>query len=231
MYAVPELAKIRPGLMCHTKGKRIFFSIYYKTADHAFRRAAKTWKDNVIYKEGFRAGQDKFLEYEVTYETEFKKAWRNVSLEANFGGYSVWAGNIFSHASKQDDGRDGLEFRVSGTTNQHRTLLQSEIQALSQLPWEDKAYLILSGCNTGKEGERTWSPARTFSTFQKVAVVGQDGWSYFSKKWPRYVEQAPNDGHIYLWSYDRARNSSTFGLLGDAERKPGIVFNKLGVRQ
>lgn len=180
MYSITELIASResPPLAC-LNYVRVFFSIYYKVPDHAFKRAAETWKLICRQQEFFIPGYDQFIEKEVHTEEEFNIAWMQINIVALQCGGKVWAGNIFSHASKQEDSEDGLEF-ISGGLNDG-TLKKTEIKGLVKLPWSEYGYLILSGCNTGLVNKRGWAPASAFAFKQGVPTLGQIGYAYFSK--------------------------------------------------
>jgi hypothetical protein len=208
----------RPQECKLVEAPRIFFSIYYYVDDHAFRRAARTWKRCVKTEENFVGGVDQFSEHEVRTESGFKAAWKKVSDLANRTGGVVWVGQLFTHASKGSS-EDGLEFKKSEQDD--GTLTQKEIASLQKLPWDpEMGYLILSGCNTGKSGKRGWTPAEKFATNQKVLTVGQDGYGYFSKNWTSYSETSGSDSNIALWAYRRGKNS----LMGNGGRVPGVIF-------
>ena len=214
MFTLPELSGHRkqPPNVCFPFG-RLFFSIYYKEPDDAFRYAAETWRDAVKTQEGFSGGVDHFMEREVRTEGEFKAAWQEVNQTAVDGDYQVWVGHLLTHASKQDDNQDGLEFDPG-------TLTEGEIKALAKLPWSEYGYLVLSSCNSGLIGQRSWTPAGAFATGQGVPTVGQAGYGYFSTQWASYKEKSASDRKISLWAYKRGRNS----MLGDGSRMLGIVF-------
>lgn len=219
MYYITELigARTAPPNVCFAT-PRIFFAIYYQVADHAFKYAAETWVRVVKKQEYYIANHDEFYIKEVKSESEFKAAWNEVNAKALSRGGEVWAGNIFSHASKQDDSQDGLEF-LSGVGNDG-TLKKSEIDGLVKLPWSRFGYLILTGCNTGLVNERSWAPARAFAQRQGVPTLGQTGYAYFSTDWDTYKQKSPADKHICLWAYKRGKN----GMFGDGKRMPGSVF-------
>lgn len=222
MYEFPELSTVRATQLACWTFRRLFFSIYYRTPDNAFRRAAATWRRAVQTQEAFNPGQDLFIEREVLYETDFTNAWNEICCIACRCCCQVWVGHILTHSSKDEDGGDGLEFRRSGDAQQYHTLTRSEIVALPQLPWSrERGYLILAGCNTGLEGERGWCPARTFYSTQGVPVLGQQGYAYFSREWGSYTESAPTDTSIALWAYRRGKN----GAFGDGARIRARVFS------
>lgn len=222
MSYLQELIKIRG---CSPQAcfldSRIFFAIYYKTQDDAFKLAAKNWLKAVKRQESFVAGHDVVIEKEISSEADFKKVWMQINTHSNLKNGKVWVGNIFSHASKQDDSNDGLEF-ARGAQNDG-TLKQSEILSLQKLPWADNAYLILTGCNTGLIDQRGWCPAKSFALKQGVITIGQTGYAYFSNQWKTYSEKSPADKNIYLWAYARGKNGA-YGLLSSGNRMPGKVF-------
>jgi len=221
MYKFPELTAFRTTQLSCWTFRRLFFCIYYRTPDNAFRRVAATWRRAVQTQEAFNPGQDLFVEREVVYETDFTNAWNEICCIACRYGYRVWVGHILTHSSKDNEGDDGLEFRRSGETEQYHTLTRNEIVALPVLPWSrEYGYLILAGCNTGVEGTRGWCPARAFCSTQSVPVLGQQGYAYFSREWNNYTECAPTDTSIVLWAYRRGKN----GMFGNGVRMPGRVF-------
>jgi hypothetical protein len=125
---------------------------------------------------------------------------------------------VLSHASKQTDSNDGLEFVKDDTDD--GTLKQGEISALDKLPWSTHGYLLLCGCNTGLAGARGWTPAQAFAARQGVPTLGQNGYAYFSKDWSSYTEKSAGDTKISLWAYQRGKN----GMLGSGCRLLGRVF-------
>ncbi|MFO1372817.1 MAG: hypothetical protein U1F42_10650 [Candidatus Competibacteraceae bacterium] len=220
MYQVSELAGYRPTppTVCWAK-PRLFFSIYYKVPDNAFKNAANTWKDIVMHQENFLAKEsDFFFEREIQSETDFKTAWDELSSKAISGNFQVWAGHLLTHASKQADSNDGLEFQSD--VGNDGTLKQSEISKLLKLPWSQYGYLVLAGCNTGLTGTRGWAPAQTFALYQGVPTLGQAGYGYFSTNWSSYKEISSSDTRICLWAFRRGKN----GALGNGERISGIIY-------
>lgn len=227
MTLIPELARvINAPNVCYAKG-RIFFAIYYDPPDDddAFKRAALYWKKRLEL-HGVASSADEFIVRPVNYEREFKLAWRHIHSTAVTKGMAVAGGQIFSHASKQTNGADGLEFNDSSDRRNGQTLKAAEIDALEKLPWAKYGFLILSGCNTGLTGRRGWCPARRFARAQGVVTVGQPGYGYFSKKWDEYVETTAKTQEIYLWAYARRRNR----FLGGGNRMKGVVFKPDGVQ-
>lgn len=107
MYLITEL-----GTGCDRleTPARLFFSIYYNVQNRAFALASSTWLTETKKCNRFNARKDACIEIEVTTETDFRNAWSSVARTATQGRYVVWRGNIFSHASKQTEGNDGLEF-------------------------------------------------------------------------------------------------------------------------
>jgi hypothetical protein len=198
--------------------KRLFFAIYYKVGDNAFKSAADTWMTNVCKRHEFKAGSDKTLAIEVLTETDFVAAWKRVHQEAKDGGLSVYAGNLLTHAYKNPDAEgsttssEGLEFKGTALTHQ-------EIVGLQKLNWATSGFLILSGCNTANVGSRQWAPAHSFALIQGVPTVGNLGFAYFSTQWGRY-SKVQGEATIGLWAYRRGRN----GFFGNGERIAGTVF-------
>ena len=220
MYQISELTNNRPTLksVCWAK-PRLFFSFYYKVADNAFRNAATTWVKDVKQQENFSAQEgDFFFEQEIRSETDFKTAWNQLYSKAMEGGFQVWAGHLLTHASKQTNDNDGLEFQPG--MDDDGTLKQVEISNLKKLPWSEYGYLLLTGCNTGLIGTRGWAPAKTFALNQGVLTLGQAGYGYFSTNWSSYNEIGPSDTNICLWAYRRGKN----GAFGSGVRIPGIMY-------
>lgn len=212
MAYVDELLGIATGQ--NNANGRLYFSIFYKVKDDAFKSAALYWEQYVKRMEKFNPVQDVFLRFEVLTESEFKQAWLQVQGVAKAKRLQVAAANLLTHASKQSNGKDGLEFK--GSASENGTLEVAEIRTLPRLPWAKNSYLILSGCNTGIVGTRGWCPAQVFSQTQKVHTLGQQGYAYFSKKWEQYVEKGAADTGIYLWAYKHRRNAEYLGI-GSAE--------------
>jgi hypothetical protein len=211
MWQIPELIP-HLGKPPATASKRIFFAIYYKSSDDAFKYAALCWLSQVKLRHSAN-GEDITIEREVSSESEFVTAWEAVGLTAKSRSAEVYAGNLLTHASKQTARGDGLEFK--GGTLEHL-----EIVALAKLPWSSNGFLILSGCNTGLINDRRWAPAHSFALGQGVPTVGQDGYAYFSNRWSSYNEKSAADSQICLWAYARGQN----GFLGGGGRVSGIVY-------
>ena len=229
MTLVPELRgaiTVSAPAASYVKG-RIFFAIYYDPPDDddAFKRAATFWQKRLVL-QGAASAHDPFILRGVTFERDFKLAWAHVAAAARTRGMEVGGGQIFSHASKQANGEDGLEFRGSPDTADGQTLKGEEIDRLERLPWSKDGFLILSGCNTGLVEDRGWAPARRFAKAQGVTALGLPGYGYFSRTWDRYKETTAKDQEIYLWAYRRGRNSP----LGGGNRLPGLVFGPNGDR-
>lgn len=220
MYQISELTGYRPTprSACWVK-PRLFFSLYYKVPDNAFKNAATTWKDVVKHQENFSTQEgDFFFEREIQSETDFKTAWDELNSKAVAGNFQVWVGHLLTHASKQTNSNDGLEFQSD--VGNDGTLKQEEISKLMKLPWSEYGYLILAGCNTGLTGARGWSPAQTFALHQGVPTLGQAGYGYFSTDWNSYDEISSGDTRICLWAFRRGKN----GAFGGGERIPATVY-------
>jgi len=208
MYVIDELSRA-----CYPRSSgRLFFSIFYKTQDDAFRVAAQTWRLSVISQEEFSPAVDGFLEKEVRTEGEFVNAWNSIRTMAQRRRLAVWAGHLLTHASKPDDSSGGLEFRPHGDG---RTLERHEITALVKLPWDNRGFLVLAGCNTGNIGRRGWCPAQSFAEAQGVPTLGQTGYGYFSRKWLSYQD---SDTGICLWAFHRGKNGALGSKAGMAAR-------------
>ena len=217
-YPIELSAVRRPNQVCLAKG-RVFFSIFFKDNEGAFQRAAMQWETEIKFTESFIPSQDEFIRKEVIYEEDFKQAWHDIAFYSKMKNKTVWLGQLFTHASKQIDGKDGLEFVPSGLHRENLTLTQDEIIALPKMPWSDKfGCLILSGCNTGRRDERGWSPAQTFALTHKVLTLGQTGFAYFSNVWDSFSKIKPSDAKIFLWAYQHHRN----GLGGS--RMPAAIY-------
>lgn len=209
MYQYSEISISRPR-EC-TEG-RAFFALYYaKTPDNsdAFKHAARTWLAVEKRRSGFRAGADIELLQGFTQEGGFRAAWRQIMYGT--GGYQVFRGAVFSHASFSllDSSQDGIEFAPG--PGKDGTLTQNELSGLPRLPWADGGFLLLAGCNTGREQFRGWCPARSAANSQRVPVAGQVGSAYFSKNWRDYEAISPGDTYICLWAYQRAKNVAVIG--------------------
>ncbi|MBL8232575.1 MAG: carboxypeptidase regulatory-like domain-containing protein [Bryobacterales bacterium] len=194
----------------------IYFAIYYKVPDGAFRRAAEHWKAELKTKP-INPGTSKIIMHEVTTAAEFKAAWQDVYNQAQAKGSGVKDGRVFSHASK-GEGEDGLEFKGGG--GEDGTISKGELQSLPSLPWLPGAQLILHGCNTGVAAARGWTPAEVLAKSQKVRTVGQAGYAYFSQSYSTYVEWTNSSTVVYLWAYKRGKN----GMIGGGARMEGKEF-------
>jgi hypothetical protein len=218
MYDISELRRIRPETRVCPARPRLFFALYYKVADRAFEYAARTWLADIKRQEA-SASHDQELFIGMDTESDFWLAWQMVNDHATRGGLDVTAGSVFSHASKQAAGNDGLEFKSSDSHD--GTLKPDEIRSLPVLPWASDGYLVLTGCNTGNGGDRSWTPAEVFCRSQHVITVGQTGYAYFSKTWSSYTEKLASDSNISLWAYKRGKN----GMLGNGNRMDAAVFS------
>lgn len=200
--------------------RRLFFAIYYRVKDGAFKRAAKTWERETRRAFAFADTQDVFLSIEVGSESEFKTAWALVHTESKGKFATVVQGQIFSHASKSGTGeQNGLEFKKD--SSEDGTVLRNELQGLAVLDWEPtQGHLILSGCNSGLAGNRGWTPAEVFAKAQKVRTTGQRGFAYFSSDRDAYVEITDSSEVVYLWAFKRRRN----GWAGSGEKMEGVLF-------
>ncbi len=218
MYELTELPSATPV----STARRVFFCVYYQNSasdpDASFQRAARTWNREAKKQFSFREGVDIFIEQAVTTEPQFKNAWNGIAKQASYNGMKVSLGQLLTHASKDPNGGNGLEFMpVSGDG----TITQADIAALAKMPWSSDAALILAGCNTGLTGSgRSWSPAAEFAKAQKVRTLGQSGYAYFSKVWASYTSQVKTDTNIALWAYQRGKNAPA----GDGSRLKGVVI-------
>jgi len=202
--------------------KCIYFAIYYRVPDNAFKRAAETWKRKVEQYASYRKDVDIIILKEVKTETDFRRAWKEVyAKNASVGGIVI-EGQLFTHASKDDGGPNGLEFRSSRTDD--GTLTKGEITSLPRLNWDDQnGLLVLTGCNTGLIEKRGWTPAREFARSHRVRTVGQPGYAYFSQNDKKYVEINSASTQVYLWAYKRRKN----GLFGDGSKMGGISYHPI----
>lgn len=207
------------------------FTIYYRVADKAFARAAETWKkeiltDPALIKNHGGIPASNFLMQEVYTERSFMEAWNAIRLAVIMRKGTILRGNILSHASK--GGADtGLEFHAGDTLENDTTpttLDRSELEKLSVLPWEpNDGLLVLSGCNTGLMKERGWAPAQVLARKQKVPTVGQSGYAYFSREKDYYREWGSDAANVYLWAYERGRNTGTLGI-GSGKRMDPVRY-------
>jgi|GEM_PF-1588221 len=216
----PAVAPRNPQEVVPAAKRRLFFAIYYRVKDHAFKRAAKTWEDETRLAFHFDDTKDLFLSIEVGSESEFKAAWKRVHTESKGKFATVIQGQIFSHASKTGDSeQNGLEFKKD--TSEDGTVMRNELEGLPPLDWDSKqGYLILSGCNSGLAGNRNWTPAERFAQTQKVRTTGQSGYAYFSSSRDSYVEINDASEVVYLWAYKRRRN----GWSGSGQKMEGVTF-------
>ena len=119
MWQVTELIPHIPKNI-ENKAPRLFFALYYKTDDDAFKKAAQTWRDEIKKRYNFSVAIDEFFEKQVTSEKSFKAAWDELYALAAGGHFEVLAGNLLTHASIGDNRNDGLEF--SRSDNEDGTL-------------------------------------------------------------------------------------------------------------
>lgn len=198
----------------------LYFSIYYRDAEHSFRRASETVVHAIKSGDSWNPGRDKFLAIEVYTETEFATAWTRIGEEAENGGYVVAEGHLFTHASKPGGENSGLEFAaVPGTGD--GTINRSEMMNLPVLPWRKTGRLFLHGCNTGRAGERrNWTPAEVLADSQNVEATGTLGFSYFSTSPEVYSKITENSPKIYLLPFKRGKNA----IFGDGSIIPTRIF-------
>jgi hypothetical protein len=195
-------------------------SIYYHNdasdPSKAFERAARTEIQNL---------DPAFLRefVGVTTRAEFLSAWGGIPQQAINNGATVAGVYIVTHASKQNDEEDGLEFADSPDGS---TLTRADIEAMSVLPWSQSGWpaVVLHGCNTGVLGDRGWCPAEAFARTQGVVAFGEAGFAYFSNTPDTYSEISDTDSNVYLFAYNRGRNAPT----GDGARIPGNQFHPTG---
>lgn len=198
--------------------KHIYFAIYYPVEDDAFKRAAETWRREVEQRPSYHKGIDVIMIEEAGTEKQFEKAWRKIAersnensgakgVERDLPGAKVVEGHLFTHASKQTDDWDGLEFPDAPEGKRgERTVTRKEIAEYPVLDWAQDGFLVLHGCNTGLKGKRKWTPAQAFADRQKVKTFGQSGYAYFSQKgwmWERIDKESPE---VYLWAYKHRKN-------------------------
>jgi hypothetical protein len=196
--------------------KDIYFAIYYKVDDHAFRYAANYWKRQVTASPVDPASIQ-FVMREVSTAAEFKAAWNDIYKVTQAAGAGAKEGRVFSHASL-DSSQDGLEFRKDA--NEDGTISKGELASLPKLQWVPGGTLVLHGCNSGVTGDRGWTPAEVLAKSQGVPTTGQTGYAYFSQQYGSYLEWHPSYSVVYLWAYKRRLNS----MFGDGTRMPGKVF-------
>ena len=224
MVFIDDLTTRHASSPNNTDVKRMYFCIYYKISDNAFKHAAFTWENYIKQQEKFNPKQDLFLNLEVISETHFKSAWTQICMRAKAENRVVCAGNLLTHASKQQSGTDGLEFKRIRNEREDGTLNKAEIIGLPKLPWDKNSYLILSGCNTGIKGSRGWCPAEIFATYQNVNTLGQSGYAYFSSFWNEYKVRKANASQTYLWAYHHGKNAELAGFSSTGKRIKAILY-------
>lgn len=185
--------------------------IYYDVPDRAFERAARTTA------RGYEKTTVQVF-IKVKSKKDFLDAWESARKQASDTSTTdsgVW---LLTHASKQTDAQDGLEF-AGGAGG---TLTKDEIARLPKMPWTKGGgvRLHLCGCNTGLVGERGWCPAQVLAHSQGVAASGQTGYAYFSSDAETYKAITERDTTVFLRAYKRGRN----GLTGDGRRMEEKVF-------
>ncbi len=188
--------------------------IFYSVLDQAFERAARTVA-------GVEEQNSNRLFIEVKTKEDFFEAWQKIAQEAATANQEVSRVCVFSHASKQVDGQDGLEFAaLEGASG---TIKRDDISSLTLLPWQDslQVRLELFGCNTGLRGGRGWCPAEHFAQVQLVPCRGESGFSYFSKELEHYEPQTPEDSIVFLHAYRRGINDP----LGDGSKMPTRAYD------
>lgn len=192
--------------------------IYYTVPDKAFERAARWAAKN-------NSADVEFVEFiGVKTRQDFINAWHGIHDQAQSNGAKVEFVMTLTHASKGDGDLDGLEFASGPIGSGSSTLSRQDIINLPRLPWTDDGYMYLAACNSGNVGERGWDPAQAFFQSQGLwGVAGEKGYAYFSRKAAQYEESGPNDKELYLFAYNRMRNSP----LGDGKRiKPTKYFRQ-----
>jgi LysM repeat protein len=204
--------------------RRLYFSIYYQVSDGAFKKASDTWKTTIQGDpKKWNPDLDIFLDFEVKFETMFIAAWKKIKSTEEKQAMTVAEGSVFSHSSKSDVEKGGLEFRPDSIDRavapfENGTLNKTEIAALPKLHWSNLGALYLHGCNTGKKIEgRNWTTGSVFADTQQIKTYGEAGYSYFSSSKENYVETTPADKSVYLHAYLRAKNV-TLKIGGSGQR-------------
>ncbi len=210
--------------------RRLYFSIYYQVPDDAFKKASDTWKEKIQSNpKKWDPDLDVFLDFGVKFETEFTSAWAKIKSTEENQAMSVAEGSVFSHSSKSDVEKGGLEFRPNSIDRatasfENGTLNKTEIAALPKLHWSGTGGLFLHGCNTGKDIEgRNWTTGSVFADTQQIRTFSEAGYAYFSSSEEKYVETTEADKKVYLHAYLRAKNV-TFKLGGSGERITNTVY-------
>jgi hypothetical protein len=180
--------------------------IYYVVGDTAFERAARTAANAP-------SGDVVSDFFPVRTKQEFLTAWNGIASQVRNNRADLIRVEVFSHASKQTDNQDGIEFSNGPGGS---TLKKEEIEGLDVLPWrwDNLPSIYLHGCNSGLIGTRGWCPAQTFARRQGVRAGGQTGFAYFSSTRDSYQAITRSDTEVYLEAYRRRRN----GFLGDGAR-------------
>lgn len=210
------VADVRPStsnlvtLSIHVS-RHVYFAIFYKEEDDAFKRTAETWKTEILRRVSYRPTLDTILLREVQTEADFRQAWKDVATEGKLPGRIVIEGRLLTHASKGSN-QDGLEFMQDSTDG---TVTRAEIPTYEKLNWLRGGVLVLHGCNTGINGERGWTPAAEFAKAQGVEVLGQVGYGYFSSDPNVYIETNRGTPNMYLWH------------IAEAEMEPSAAEKKL----
>ncbi len=209
-----------PRVTADTNPRTCMFYIYYDVPDGAFERAALT--DKRDFKAVF-SPPSRVVMKKVKTKQDFIKAWNEIRQEAMTRGERVFLGTLLTHASKQLDQRDGLEFANDPAGS---TLTREDIRNLQKMPWlnggnEKGGGLILNGCNTGLIGDRGWCPAQEFAKSQGCDALGEAGFATFSRVKDKYEPTRLGEITTYLHAYKKGLN----GLTGDGGLIPAKKYS------
>lgn len=210
------------------ESKKLFFSLYYKVEDNAFKLASETWKKSLNLDFG-----SVYIGLEFTTERSFKESWRKIYQDAKTQNLVAVEGHVFSHSSHDKSlNRRGIEFMADKDEAyliNGNTLKSSEILSLEKLPWDKyKGELVLHGCNSGRE-INGWVLAQKFANGQGVSTKGQVGFAFFSKQENKYKghEGIGSNTKLYLWAYEHSDNTAIEHVRQRRDIEP-VVFLPTG---
>ena len=139
---------------------------------------------------------------QVTTESEFKEKWNNLKKELEESKDSIANMQIYSHGGYLDATAGQLYFVPDGQND--GTLTYDEILSLSNLPFDEDAFIDLYACNSGTGGNR--STAKAFANSQNVFSSGSTGKSYFSQSKDHHKRINSFSPQVYLEAFDRREN-------------------------
>ena len=211
--------------------KRLYVAFYdphTEENDHAFKRAAQTWKAGIEGAPGFREGIDEVKLVEAGTDNEFIQQWNKEAKYSHEKEFAVKEVIVFGHASAPTgQNRPGVEFTKEFVPSKHHpngktidadgdtTVDKADIKELSIFRWDRHGILTLAGCNSGNSyfNPVQGTAAQEFARSQGVPTIGNQGFSTFSSDPEEHVATNPESPVMYLWPYNRTQNTGDWGAF------------------